>query len=658
METLDWVLFGLLAAIMIGAGLWASGKSGKDLNSYFLGGRNLPWWMAGVSMVATTFAADTPLAVTEMVHDSGISGNWLWWNLLAGGMLTTFFFANLWRRSGVLTEVELIQLRYGGKPAAMLRPFKAVYLGLVMNVLIIGWVNLAMVTILSGFFDIPESTAFLYTGITMLAVTLYSAFSGLLGVVITDNIQFIVAMTGSIALAVFVLNSPEIGGIEGLKAQLPESAFSFFPEVGSEDADVLTISSAAFFAFFGMMWWASWYPGAEPGGGGYIAQRMMSTRDEKSAVYSTLFFQIAHYCIRPWPWIIVGLASIVLFNINGKLDDNLNRQWNTLETKGPVAEWVLDKENKDVPEEYIPAASELRNALEEANTEDPTIQQAVQYQARSRFGYIYALKNHVPPGWMGVLLVGFFAAYMSTISTQLNWGASYLVNDAYLPVSGRKKDDASGTSVMLISRITVVLLAAIGLTVSFFIESISGVWQFIMECGAGLGLVLILRWFWWRINAWSEITATLAPFAGYALAHFVLPYIGGLLFPVWMSHASFGFPGSFFFTVAFTTVSWIIATYMTEPEEDSVLQKFYDRIRPDGSWGRFSAVTGKEGAEPARLWRLAICWVSAVAMTYSLLFASGKIIFMEWKAAGFYLLIVVLSALLLRYQLKRTRILK
>lgn len=250
MEILDWILFGGLALLMIVAGLWSTKSSGKDLTSYFLGGRNLPWWMAGISMVATTFAADTPLAVTELIHSHGISGNWLWWNLLAGGMLTTFFFANLWRRSGVLTEVELIQLRYGGPAAAILRPFKAAYLGLFMNVLIIGWVNLAMITILSGFFGISESDAFLYTALTMAAVTVYTTFSGLRGVVITDNIQFVVAMTGSIALAYFVLSSDQIGGVSNLKEQLPESAFSFFPNIGESNGDVLSISATAFFAFF------------------------------------------------------------------------------------------------------------------------------------------------------------------------------------------------------------------------------------------------------------------------------------------------------------------------------------------------------------------------------------------------------------------------
>ncbi|KAB2813914.1 sodium:solute symporter family protein [Phaeocystidibacter luteus] len=649
MQQLDWILFGLLAALMIGAGLWASKKSGKDLNSYFLGGRNLPWWMAGISMVATTFAADTPLAVTELIHDNGISGNWIWWNLLAGGMLTTFFFANLWRRSGVLTEVELIQLRYSSPAARFLRPFKSIYLGLFMNVLIIGWVNLAMVTILAGFFGMDEQTAFLYTGLTMLAVTLYSAFSGLLGVVITDNIQFVIAMVGSIALAYFVLDSPQIGGIENLKAQLPDSAFSFFPSVGEGEGQVYSITATAFFAFFGMMWWASWYPGAEPGGGGYIAQRMMSTKDEKSAVYSTLFFQIAHYCIRPWPWILVGLSALVLFNVPNKLDESSAAQWNTLAEHGPVAEWI-DNAN-EAPEELRPDVLQLAGQLEVARSTNPSLDESIRYESDSRFGYIFALKNHVPAGWMGVLLVGFFAAYMSTISTQLNWGASYLVNDFYLPIKNRKKEDQildstneqSGRTLVNISRVTVVLLAVVGLTISFFIESISSVWSFIMECGAGLGLVLILRWFWWRINAWSELSATIAPFIGYAISKFGL----GL-----------EFPDSFFVTVSFTTIVWLVVTFLTPAESDETLQKFYNRIKPAGNWGRFAETQSSDLQNAGHLARLAVCWIAAVSMTYSLLFMMGKIIFMEWQWAGIYGAIVLVSGLILNVQLKKTKILK
>src|SRR5690606_33359109 len=311
------------------------------------------------------------LAITEMVGKQGIAGNWLWWCMLAGGMFTTFFFARLWRKAEVLTEVEFIELRYSGKAAAWLRGFKALYLGLFMNVLIIGWVNLALIAILEVFFEIPSEKVFWITGLAMLIAAVYAAISGLKGVAVTDAMQFIVAMIGTIVLSVLVINSESIGGISGLKEKLPEGTLNFLPVLGTSsiDGNTLALSFASFFAFIGIQWWASWYPGAEPGGGGYIAQRMMSTRSEKDALYATLFFQVAHYCIRPWPWIMVGLACIILYP---DLSD-----------------------------------AEMKN------------------------GYVMAMKEFLPVGMRGLLLVAFFAAYLSTISTQLNWGAGYVVNDFY-----------------------------------------------------------------------------------------------------------------------------------------------------------------------------------------------------------------------------------
>ena len=301
---------------MVALGIWGGRSAEKSLEGYFLGGRNLPWALAGLSMVATTFAADTPLAVTEIVGMDGISGNWLLWNLLAGGMLTAVVFAPLWRRAGVVTEAELIELRYHGKPALWLRVFRAVYLGLFINLLILGWVHVAMTSVLQGLFGLPAQTAFwLTTGLTVL-VALYAATSGLFGVVLTDAVQFVLAMAGSIALAIFVIQSPEIGGLTGLQQALPSETLDFFPTLDTGSSGTgLAIGIGAFFAYFGMMWWSAWYPGAEPGGGGYIAQRVMSTKDETHAVGATLFFNFAHYALRPWPWILVGLAAITLFRL-------------------------------------------------------------------------------------------------------------------------------------------------------------------------------------------------------------------------------------------------------------------------------------------------------------------------------------------------------
>lgn len=578
MTYMHWVDWAIIAAFLIFSlliGLYFRNRASKSLLSFFLGDRNIPWLIAGISMVATTFAADTPLAVTELVGQSGISGNWLWWSFLAGGMLTTFFFAKLWRRSGVLTEIELIELRYGGKPAAILRGFKAVYLGLVMNVLIIGWVNLAMITIIQEFFGLDLATTYQVLAAAMLLGAVYTSLSGIWGVAVTDVVQFCFAIIGTIVLAVVVLNSPSVGGISGLKASLPESTFQFFPSFSNEGqgGKTLAISAGAFLAYIGIQWWGSWYPGQEPGGGGYVAQRMMSTKTEKGAVYATLLFQIAHYCLRPWPWILVALACLVLY---------------------PQLEG---------------------GAL--------------------RIGYVWAMRDFLPVGLKGVLLASFLGAYLSTISTQLNWGAGYLVNDVYKRFIA---PDASDKKFVAASRIVTLGLMAAGLAITGLMDSISGVWTFIIECGAGLGLVLILRWYWWRINAWSEISATIAPFVAFAFSRFVMDW---------------EFPDSYFFTVTFTTVVWLVVTFATQPESKATLEKFYRQVRPDGNW---SIITDRKENNQNNLRHLAVCWLSSIAMTYSVLFATGKFIFGEWTEAFIFLGVVILSGLVLVQTLKRTSI--
>ncbi len=567
LATLDYVIIIFFTLLILGVGLSFRNTAGKNIESFFLGGRNLPWWIAGTSMVATTFAADTPLAVTELVAQSGIAGNWLWWNMLAGGMLTTFFFAKYWRRANILTDVELVEIRYSGRAASMLRGFKAVYLGLFLNSLVIGWVNVALMSLIKVFFNIPDDQLLWYTALAMVIVVIYSATSGLLGVAFTDVIQFLMAMTGSIVLAFLVLDASEVSGIEGLKSSLPPSSFSFFPQVGEADvADVattLSLSLGSFLAFIGIQWWASWYPGNEPGGGGYVAQRMMSAKNEKHAVYATLFFQIAHYCIRPWPWIIVALAALVLY--------------------------------PDLPADD------------------------------KKLGYVMAMKDYLPDGLRGLLLVAFFAAYMSTISTQLNWGTSYLINDVYKRYI---KPEATEKQFVMASRVGTLIVMLIALYATSQITNISGVWQFLMECGAGLGMVLILRWYWWRVNAWSEITAIIAPFVGYSVARY-----------------GFGmeFPNSFFVTVGFTTVAWIVVTLITQPTDDKVLRSFYDRIQPRGRWGPY-----QNGANSGEIGYLTICWLAAIALAYCILFFVGSVIFGQWSMAGIYLFIILVSAVILR----------
>ena len=587
LETLDWIIIASFLLLSLYIGLRYKNKGSSSLDSFFLGGRNLPWYIAGMSMVATTFAADTPLAVTELVAKNGISSNWIWWNFLIGGMLTTFFFANLWRRANVLTELELIELRYSGLPAAILRGFKSIYLGLFMNVLIIGWVNLAMVSIIQVFFDVPSAIAFWYMVVVMIIAMIYSSLSGLLGVAITDTIQFVIAMVGCIILAVIVVNSDKIGGIAALKTKLPEGSLNFLPQIGGIEGSsisTLTISIGAFFSFAAIQWWASWYPGAEPGGGGYIAQRMMSTKNEKDAVFATLFFQIAHYCIRPWPWILVGLCSLVLYPD------------------------LTDK----------------------------------------KLGFVMAMKDFLPVGLKGLLFVAFLAAYMSTISTQLNWGASYLVNDLYKRFIKKSISSVSSEKeekhYVLVSKLTTVLIMIIGAFVTTQINSIAAVWEFIMECGAGLGLVLILRWYWWRINAWSEIVATLAPFVGYVIGHYFL---------VNYFDASFvENRGPFIFTVLFTTISWLLATFLTKPSEHKTLLSFYNLVKPDGNWKPFQE--GKK--DNSNLLKLFICWISSITLTYSLLFFTGKFILQEYLVSLYFLISAAISFVVLRYFLIRTNI--
>ncbi|MTI39749.1 sodium:solute symporter family protein [Fulvivirga lutimaris] len=578
----DYLIIIIFIGITLFIGLKFRKEAGKDISSFFLGGRNLPWYIAGISMVATTFAADTPLAVTELVAQNGIAGNWLWWNMLAGGMLTTFFFARYWRRAEVLTDIELIEMRYSGKPAKFLRGFRSIYFGVFMNVLIIGWVNVALMSLLKVFFDIPDNQLLWYVAGAMILVSSYSAMSGLLGVAFTDVIQFGIAMIGSIILAVLVLNSEQIGGIDNLKSSLPEGTLSFFPAVGSEGSGtMLALGVGSFFAFIGVQWWASWYPGGEPGGGGYIAQRMMSTKSEKDAIYSTLFFQIAHYCIRPWPWIIVALCAVILY---------------------------------------------------------PDLS-----AADSKLGYVMAMKDFLPTGLKGLLLVAFFAAYMSTISTQLNWGTSYLINDFYQRFINPKADNKL---LVRASRIGTIVIMFIALFVTSQINSISGVWAFIVECGAGLGLVMILRWYWWRINAWTEIVATIAPFVGYGLAKFVFVNFD----PAWGKGIGED-PRSFFFTVGLTTIAWIITAFVTKPTDSTVLKSFFDKINPDGNWRPF-----RKESNGKRIMQLGICWISAIIFAYSVLFFTGSIILKEFADAGIYAGLIFVSFMILRTVSRKVKV--
>jgi Na+/proline symporter len=573
MHFIDYLIIFVYFVFIIAVAFYYSKRAGKSTDEFFLSGRNLPWYLAGLSMVATTFAADTPLAVTELVAKNGISGNWVWWNFVFGGLLTVFFFARPWRRAGIMTEVEFAEIRYSGKPAKFLRGFRAVYLGLFMNIIILGWVNKAMMSILTGMFDIPESTVIFYVFGCMFLVAVYSAISGLWGVVVTDAIQFILAIGACIILAVLVLQAPEIGGISGLKEKLPPFVFDFFPKITSDPASIsgafaLTVSS--FLAYIGIQWWASWYPGAEPGGGGYVAQRMMSAKNEKHSLFAVLFFQIAHYGLRPWPWIIVGLASLVLYPDLGP------------DQKG--------------------------------------------------MGYIYAMRDFLPIGLKGLLVAAFFAAYMSTIATQLNWGTSYLINDFYRRFMLQSKEEKH---YVFASRVTTIILMVVSVFVTMFITRISGAWEFILECGAGLGLVLILRWFWWRINAWSEISAMITPFI-------ILPFV---------RYAGISFPDSLFFLVGITTIVWLVVTYLTKPTDNEVLISFYKKIHPGGVlWKRISD-TLPDVKSDSGFGIMFVNWFSGVVLVYSLLFGVGNFILGDNLQSLIFIGVGILAGCIIFYNL-------
>lgn len=574
MQTLDYIIIASYFFFSFGIAIYYYKRASKNINEFFLSGRNLPWYLAGLSMVATTFAADTPLAVTELVTKNGIAGNWLWWNFAFGGLLTVFFFSKLWRRAGIMTEVEFAEIRYSGKPAKFLRGFRALYLGLFMNLIIMGWVNKAMATILTGMFGIPESEVLFYVFAGMIFVAIYSAISGLWGVVVTDAFQFFIAMTGSIILAVIVLNSSQVGGIAGLQSKLPKFVFDFFPDVTniSSLGGAFSLTVASFLAYIGIIWWASWYPGAEPGGGGYVAQRMMSAKDEKHSLFATLFFQITHYAVRPWPWIIVGLSTLVLY-------PNLS-----VESKG--------------------------------------------------IGYVYAMRDFLPVGLKGLLVAAFFAAYMSTIATQLNWGTSYIINDFYKRFIKKNEQEKHYVN---ISRLATILLMVLSVFVTLFISRISGAWQFIMESGAGLGLVLILRWFWWRVNAWSEISAMVTPF---------------IVYPI-IKYNGVEFPNTLFYLVTITTIVWVSVTYLTKPTDEKTLLSFYKKIHPGGIlWKKISDTLPNVKSDTGFA-GMFINWIIGVVLVYSILFGSGSLIFGNIGSFFLYLILAIICTIIITFNLSK-----
>jgi Na+/proline symporter len=580
----DWTVIAVYFLANLAIGVYYARRARGSTSEFFLSGRDAPWWLAGTSMVATTFAADTPLAVTGFVAKNGIAGNWLWWNFVMSGMMTVFFFARLWRRAGVMTDVEFAQLRYSGKPAAFLRGFRALYLGVPINCIILGWVNLAMMKILQATLGVTEGVALAILIGILVFTAFYTTIAGLWGVLVTDMLQFALKMTMVILLAVFAVQA--VGGMGALKSKvtaldatsgLEGSRLEFLPPLDSAWMPMITL-----FTYLAVNWWASWYPGAEPGGGGYIAQRIFSAKDERHGVLATLWFNVAHYALRPWPWIVTALASLVLY-------PNL-----------------VDKES----------------------------------------GYIETFMNPdiFPASLRGFMIAGFAAAYMSTIATHLNWGASYVINDFYRPFVVTK---ASERHYVLASQATTVLLMLLSILVYFQLDSIGGAWKLLLVTGAGTGLVYLLRWYWWRINAWSEVSAMV-------VAACVSLYLQ-LQWKRWDSDNPREFAYIMLTTVVATTIAWLAVTLLTKPEPRELLKEFYARVRPAGpGWAPIRALLDQRTAQPTEsLAEQFINWLLGCVLIYTSLFGIGYLVFQEWAWGIGLTLVAVASGVAISHNLSK-----
>lgn len=613
---LDWAVIALYFILIIAIAVYYAKKAGKDTNSFFLSGRNMPWWLAGTAMVATTFAADTPLAITELVAKNGIAGNWLWWNMAIGSMLTVFFFAKLWRRAGILTDVEFVEMRYSGKEAAVLRGFRALYLGLFMNSIVLGWVNKAMEKIFQV--TIPGIDSFILITACMILIAMYASASGLLGSARIDALQFGIAMGGCILLALIAIDIPEVGGIDGMKTKLDDWVFQFTPNVGSGSSldpilgGAFALSAGAFIAYIGLQWWSSWYPGSDPGGGGYIAQRMMSAKNEKHSLFATLWFTIAHYCLRPWPWIIVALAALTIMP---RLDSSIAGNKSVMNEFGKA--YSLYSSHVSSGKDYSQLTSDPRLIERAKQFEDKEFFEKYENTIDPGKMYPKLMLRYLPAGLLGLMIAVFLAAYMSTISSQLNWGTSYLINDFYKRFI---RKNAPETHYVLISRIGIVFLTIFSLLITkYFLTTVSGAWEFIINASAGMGAVLILRWYWHRINAWTEISAMLAPLFIYPIAH----YGFGMESPITL------YP-----TVLGTTIVWLVVTFVTKPTEEKKLEAFYRKIHPGGIGWKSFAVKYPDVKQDTGYGYLFMQWFFGVLMIYTVLYGVGQIIFKEY-ASGF-----------------------
>jgi Na+/proline symporter len=583
---LDWVVLAAYFAFSLGVGLWFVRRAGSSTAEFFVSGRDLPWWLAGTSMVATSFSVDTPLLITGFVRTQGIQGNWLWWCFAIGGVFSAFVFAQLWRRTEVMTDVELTQLRYSGRPAAVLRGFRAVYMTLYANCLTMAWVILAMVKVFGTVFDIGTLEATLFATVITLA---YSMLSGLWGVVVTDLVQFALAMLGAIVLAVFAVDA--VGGIgsmlEGVRATAGADVLSFLPRLegsaaastGSWGGDLLAWAAtpvAAFLVLITLQWWAN----KNADGGAVVIQRMAASRDERESVLATLWFQVANYALRPWPWIIVALASMILY----------------------------------------------------PTIDDPEL------------AYPRAMVDLLPVGLLGLMLAAFLAAFMSTLTSFINLSAAYLVNDLYRPFIARGREDRHYVQA---GRVASLVALTIGVVISFYATSISGLFLLLLTLGAGIGLVYVARWFWWRVNAWSEIAAMVASSVIGAFLQ-LSPEWGGPAFP---------FAAKVFLNLIGSTGVWVAVTYATPPTEMGRLVEFYRRVRPPGWWGPVREAVGElPNARTAGLRRGLWLWALGTIFIYAAMFGTGKLLLLEWAWGSVFAAVAIVTGWTLLRQLTRERV--
>ena len=572
LTTLDWVIVVVSIIVSFIPAIVLARRAGSSTAEFFTSGRATPWWLIGVSMVATTFSTDTPNLVTNIVRTTGVAGNWVWWAFLLTGMATVFFYARLWRRSGVLTDLEFYEIRYSGKPATFVRGFRALYLGLFFNCVIMATVNLAAAKIANVLLGWPMGKTLLICALLNVA---FAATSGLWGVLVTDFIQFGIAMTGSVAAAVYAVRQPQVGGLAELFAKSDLKTLALVPDFGD-----WSLALAVLIVPITIQWWAVWYPGAEPGGGSYIAQRMLAARTEKDALGGTLFFNFAHYALRPWPWVVVALASMLVF----------------------------------------PTLEDIRRAFP--------------YVDASLIGHDMAypaMLTFLPAGLLGLMVAGLLAAYVSTISTHLNWGTSYLVHDFYRRFM---KPGAEERHYVLVGRVVTAALMVLAGALTFVLTTAQASFNLLLSVGAGTGLIYLLRWYWWRINAWSEIAAMVSSFL-VAVAFFIAGKNGATI----AAHTSL------LITVAVTTIVWVGATYMTAPTERATLVSFFRLVRPPGpGWESVRTEAGVP-ASPDSLAQSLLGWVLGCLVVYAALFGAGSYLYGRTMQGVAWTVVFVISCI-------------